>query len=263
MTEVPADGELQVGAVRLPAGRRVHAGFESVTPVAWATTEPLPEPGLTWWQLSAQREDSGLAPILLAGLDHTTRRPWDVEEFGEPADVSQVDHLSAAELLAECWSGETGGGEEEEDEEFWEMLAPFGLSFPGLAPATTSGLSPARLQAFLAALAPARIGLVPAARPADVLPRIGWNGSDRFDWNPLPIAAVLRSWEDRFGARLLEVGFARIRLLVERPPATIEAARAIAAEHFAFCDEAQVGLHDVGLIADSLVNAPLWTFWWD
>src|SRR5262245_38523573 len=106
MTEVPPDGELQVGPVPLPAGRRVHAGFPSVTPVAWATSDPLPEPGLTWWQLSAHREQSGLAPILLAGLDRTTTRPWDEEEFGEPADVSELGHLSAAELLAEGWAGE-------------------------------------------------------------------------------------------------------------------------------------------------------------
>jgi len=59
---------------------------------------------------------------------------------------------------------------------------------------------------------------------------------DQFD-DPVPIAAVLRSWEDRFGARLLEVGFAEIRLLVQRPPRTIEATRAVAAEHFAFADE--------------------------
>jgi hypothetical protein len=36
----------------------------------------------------------------------------------------------------------------------------------------------------------------------------------------LPLTAVLRSWEDRFGARLLEVGFADIKLLVERQSAS-------------------------------------------
>src|SRR5215469_17486737 len=55
------------------------------------------------------------------------------------------------------------------------------------------------------------------------------------------LAAVLRSWEDRFGVRLLEVGFADIRLLVSRPPQTLEAAQPIAAEHFAFADGAHQG----------------------
>ncbi len=55
---------------------------------------------------------------------------------------------------------------------------------------------------------------------------------------PVWIAAVLRTWEDRFGARLLNVGpGAEIRLLVQRPPATRQAAQRVAAEHYAFADE--------------------------
>jgi hypothetical protein len=73
----------------------------------------------------------------------------------------------------------------------------------------------------------------------------------------------LRSWEDRFGARLLEVGFDDIRLLVSRPPQTLQAAQPIAAEHFAFSDEAHKGLREIPEIARALVNNPFWDFWWD
>jgi hypothetical protein len=72
----------------------------------------------------------------------------------------------------------------------------------------------------LGSLPAARIGLVPADRPADVLPLIGWKGAVNGFATPLPIAAVLRLWEDRFGARLLEVGFDVIRLLADRPART-------------------------------------------
>src|SRR5262249_51082700 len=107
-------------------------------------------------------------------------------------------------------------------------------------------------------------GAAPARGAAGVMPAVGWCGSDQFQ-PPLPVAAVLRSWEARFGARLLTVGpGAQIRLLVERPPQTTEAAQAIAAEHFAFCDEcAGQGLRHIPTITASLVNAPTWTFWWD
>jgi Domain of unknown function (DUF4253) len=44
----------------------------------------------------------------------------------------------------------------------------------------------------------ARIGLV----PADVLARLGWQGAVNSRWTA-EITAVQRSWEDRFGARLL------------------------------------------------------------
>ena len=109
---------------------------------------------------------------------------------------------------------------------------------------------------------PARIGLVPAARPADILPRLGWAGACN-NRTASELAVVLRSWEDRFGVRLLEVGFDNIRLLVSRPPQTLAVARPIAAEHFAFSDEAHAGLRGVPEIARATVNNPFSDFWWD
>jgi hypothetical protein len=108
----------------------------------------------------------------------------------------------------------------------------------------------------------ARIGLVPAQRPADVLAGLGWQGAVNSRLTA-DITAVLRSWEDRFGARLLEVGAADIRLLISRPPRTLEAALPIAAEHFAFSEEAHGGLRDVDAIARAIAGNPFWDFWWD
>jgi hypothetical protein len=71
---------------------------------------------------------------------------------------------------------------------------------------------------------------------------------------------VLRSWEDRFGARLLQVGFAEIRLLAGRPARTIEAAQHVAAEHYAFRDECGTNdLCDVAGITASPLDSPIWT----
>ena len=112
---------------------------------------------------------------------------------------------------------------------------------------------------------PARIGLAVADRPADVLARIGWTGAVNYP-TALPIAAVLRSWEDRFGARLMQIGFDRIRLLVERPPRTADAALRLAAEQYVFCDECHHEIAATGTIpglAICLLSAPAWTFWWD
>jgi len=78
----------------------------------------------------------------------------------------------------------------------------------------------------------------------------------------MPLIAVLGSWEDRFGARLIDVGFAGPRLLVERPRA-LEAAERIAAEQVVLSDDWIAGARDVHHIATRLVNAPIWTFWWD
>jgi Domain of unknown function (DUF4253) len=73
-------------------------------------------------------------------------------------------------------------------------------------------------------LQPARIGLAAASRPADLLPLIGWDGAASRWEDAVVIAAVLRSWEEQFGARLLRVGFAGIQLLADRPPRTLQAA---------------------------------------
>jgi Domain of unknown function (DUF4253) len=260
---VPEDGVLQLGAITLPAGKRVHAGWQAPVPVAWATSEAVPQPGRVWAALSAARQQTGLVPFLLGHLLGEPERPWDTEEFEPPVDPGVLDQMDAAEVLADRWDGEMPSDEElEEDEEWAEMIAPFDAQFPGPAPPEHTTLSPDRLDEVLGSLPAARIGLAPAARPADVLPLIGWTPSDQSD--ALPVAAVVRSWEDRFGARLLRVGFAEFSLLVDRPPRTIEHAQRIAAEHFAFCDEcAGKGLSDIPSIAANLMQTPIWTFWWD
>lgn len=255
---LPDDGEVVLGGVHLPAGQRI-SGFSGDV-VAWATDEPLAAAGSLWFALSAASGATGLVPVLLGGLDGDTARPWDNGEFDAPYDVRGADQLPAERVLAACWSASQE--DEGDDAAAVAARAPFGRRFPGLAPPGTEPLPDAALRAAAGALAPARIGLVAADRPADVLPRLGWSGVVNWYDSPLPVAAVLRSWEERFGARLLEVGFADIRLLVERPPRCLAAAERVAAEHFVFCDTPG-GMTDIASIAASLVSAPIWSFWWD
>lgn len=273
MSGLPEDGELRIGSITLPAGKRLRAEFGSGAPVAWVTVQPVADAGRVWAALSDAHRETGLVPFLLSGLHGSTQRPWDDQEFDEPADVAPLAGMEAASVLKEMWDGsayEIGyedADEEDEDEGMVAMRAPFSKQFPGLAPGEDVPLSQDRIDHVLGSLPATRIGLVPASRPADVLPLIGWDGAVNHEDTALPIAAVLRSWEERFGARLLEVGFAEIRLLVERPPRSHEAAQRLAAEHFAFCDECtlgnQVGLNEVSLITAGLVNTPIWGFWWD
>jgi hypothetical protein len=121
--------------------------------------------------------------------------------------------------------------------------------------------------AALGTLEPARIGLVPAVRPADVLALTGYNGTVNRYGTPEGLSAVLRSWEDRFGAMLLEVGFAHIKLLVLRPPRSQPAAEAAAAEIWAISDEFSTpdrrGMNEVSQIAAHIVGAPFWRLWLD
>ena len=80
---------------------------------------------------------------------------------------------------------------------------------------------------------------------------------------------MLRTWEERFGAVLFEVGFANIRVLVTRPPRTRRAAELVAAEIHAMCDEfwpierPGTALWSVDEIADYVKDVPFWGLWWD
>ncbi|MHA4814087.1 DUF4253 domain-containing protein [Streptomyces aculeolatus] len=90
-------------------------------------------------------------------------------------------------------------------------------------------------------------------------------GRRRPDNDTAAFAAVVRDWEDRFGARVVGVGFSTLHLSVAAPPAGIEDAVAVAAEHFAFCpDNVWQGTHDnLTDYAENLVNLNCWDFWWD
>ena len=258
---VPGDGEVYIAGFGMWCpGRQLRAA--SGTPVVWVSDRAIGG-GLVWGDLAEESARSGLQPFLLSGMDGGTARPWDTgEQVGEPEDTGVIDSMDAAQVLDGHWWGPSED-ELAEDEELRGMFAPFGERFPGLAPAVEEELDPELIRrAVVQYTRPARVGLVPATRPADILPRMGWAGASN-NRTASELAVVLRSWEDRFGARLLEVGFDDIRLLVSRPPQTLDAAEPIAAEHFAFSDEAHKGPHHIGQIARALVNNPFWDFWWD
>ena len=262
--DLPADGELHLGRVRLPPGRRIVPWDPADRPAAWVTREPVAQPGPVWSALSALHAQTGLVPVLLADEGPDV-------DFGYAAhcDLDEVGRLDPAQILAPRWEGWKAAAEEppgDPDTPDDDPEPPF----PGLAPSSASGLSDAERDGALGARPAARIALVPAARPADVLATVGWSTFDDPSYpedirNAVWIGAVLRSWEDRFGARLLTAGpGAEITLLVQRPPRTWAAAGQIAAEHSAFCDEcAGRGLRLVPEIATAILGAPTWTFWWD
>jgi hypothetical protein len=264
---VPDEGELLLGPVRLPAGRQLR--WRANDPVAWMTEAPVPEPGLVWSALSALHGQTGLVPILAPG-----RPGEDLEAaaFGEMAMVGDVDQVDVAAILEDRWIGSfpelwQTGPERAEDWEWAEdTTAPFTSGYPGLAPAVDATLAPDVLDGVVRSFPTSRIALVPADRPADVLPLLGWYPGNWDCAFPAPssvaFAAVMRSWEDRFGARLFAITQDQAYLLVERPPADLDAALPVAAEHFVFCDE-PAGRQPVRATAAEIIGAPLWYFWWD
>ncbi|HLB78679.1 MAG TPA: DUF4253 domain-containing protein, partial [Candidatus Dormibacteraeota bacterium] len=116
----------------------------------------------------------------------------------------------------------------------------------------------------LASLTPRRIGLVAANRPADAITALGWLGAVNVHQDPVLMSAVLRSWEDRWAARVVEIGFDTLTLTVGIPPRARQTALALAAEHFVFCpDNIWQGTETLVAYAQTLQQSRIWTFWWD
>jgi Domain of unknown function (DUF4253) len=269
---LPGEGPVRLGSVALPTGRLI-TGYLGKESVAWATTEPVPGLGRIWAVLSELRSRTGLVPIQLDSLADDVSRVWGGGDFMEPQDPRAADDVDVGAVLENLWRGSVWP--DEDDAEAMERWAPFTLEWPGLAAPEPAPLPLAERRHALDVLLPriraangvtpeGRICLVAAGRPADVLPVLGWSGLVNHGGLPLLwLTAVLRSWEDRFGARLIDVGYDTLRLLVDRPPRTLAAAQRLAAEQVVLADDCLDGAGDIPSLAPRLVNAPIWTFWWD
>jgi hypothetical protein len=269
---IPADGPVRLGSVQLPDGRQLSDVYaDPPLPLLWATNDPVPDAPRVWRVLSSLHHETGLVPILLAFLGGGHQgRPWDAGELDIRCDLAAVDQVDAASVLAKAWASNQPHPQEYEYEPefFADWFPPFGSQFPGLAPGQDQALTEGELDRALSWLGPARIGLVPAARPADVLALAGYNGTANGYGTPEVLSAVLRSWEERFGAVLAEVGFAHIRMLLRRPPRTLPEAQAVAAELDIMCDELWPidrpdTVCDVRGIAAQTLDIPIWSMWWD
>jgi hypothetical protein len=262
------------------------------------TDEPVPDAGELWARLLRQHEDTGLWPLLLLTMrpygaalelaktrgalgelriEQSARRPWHSGEF-EPVPAESVDAHDVAEILPRWWGEITGadGGQ--------PHVQPPPLPFerwPGLAPASTglSAAGDAAADRFAADLAAApggvelltgrdsrvHIGLVQAADGAAALAVCGFvsrRGHTAED------AAVIRSWQERFGARLCAVGHDCLALSVANPPVSPEHCLRVGAEHLAYeTPEALVDGIDTPLsfeeYAARLSGSNTWWFWWD
>jgi hypothetical protein len=87
-------------------------------------------------------------------------------------------------------------------------------------------------------------------------------------WNSMPFAAehaaLFRHWGKRYGATVACIADDVIEFTVANPPKTKEDAMALAKEHFVYCaDIVHQGVGSLDALAATLLNAPVWYFWWD
>ena len=86
-------------------------------------------------------------------------------------------------------------------------------------------------------------------------------------WNDCPEAqvhtALFKKWEEQYGAKVVTVGDI-VEFEVEKPPQTKAEAETLAMEQFIYCpDNVLQGTGDLAVLADALLGAKVWYFWWD
>ncbi len=266
---LPGDGPVRIGDVKLPPGRWLGGnpefapmGVPSISePVLWATNEPVKDAGRVLYELRHAAAARNLVPVMLAGMESEPGRPWDSREFC-PTDPRRALLIDVEAELRKAWTGQFED-EDGYDEVRLAAVKPFGKTFPGLS-------RPARVGEIaddadvLDRLRDRRIGLVAAERSAHVPAAIGWSGAVNVYEDPALLSAVLRSWEVRWNARLVEIGFDTLTLTVGNPPREEKSALALAAEHCAFCsDNVWQGPGSVAEYARTLSGSRTWQFWWD
>ncbi|GAA4575223.1 DUF4253 domain-containing protein [Planotetraspora kaengkrachanensis] len=220
-------------------------------PSFWLSDDPV-QAGL-WTRLREEHRRSGLWPVLLEdGV-----QPWAAGQIA-PDSVAEIDHYTAAGFMAEAWRDLIN---READ------LAPFGDDCPGPADPGEPVAHPDVVADWYAGVVAERrtpLGLAAVERGADALVAIGWQGALHHNEWTVPLAAVVRSWEDRFGARVVGLGFNTLDLSIAAPPATPEHALRVAAEHWTFCPDTL--LQGPGTLVDyahEIVGQNAWSFWWD
>ncbi|ROO88383.1 uncharacterized protein DUF4253 [Actinocorallia herbida] len=249
---------LPEGAVVWP-DRSYRRDHPVTRPAFWLSDAPVTAD--VWRSLAAEHPYSGLWPLLL----DETAQPWAAGQIA-PEPETEIDVYEPAQFMAEVWQDMIEPRLRYGDD--FEDLAPFGKFCPGLAAPGEPMAEPHEAADWLAGrLADGRstlLGLVAATRSADSLAVMGWQGALNHNPWTAPMAAVARGWEDRFGARLVRVGFNTMDFSVAAPPRDAEHAVHVAAEHWAFCPDVVVqGAGTLEGYAAELVGRNAWSFWWD
>ncbi|MEI7029524.1 DUF4253 domain-containing protein [Streptomyces pratensis] len=274
---------LSASGLDLPPGSLVDTTLDGSWPEPLLWYANAPAAPRDWSALRSAGRRLGLLPVLISGgpRDHWPEE-WDLC----PDETSYPGDHDAEEVLAEYWTGTADGAAGQDDaddgeggrgqggrEEAGGARGPW----PGLAPAPAREApdDPDAVASEVADiitadpdswLTGARMALVPARRSADIPAAIGWSGPVNHEGDVARLCAVLRSWEDRYDLRVVVLGLDTMIVSVGRPPTTLEEARALAAEHYAFCPDNidQTPPYDLGVYAEKhLLDQEVWSFWWD
>jgi hypothetical protein len=240
---VPSARRPTVAGIRLPPGRRAPDSLASY----WISDEPLGGAGEAAAAIARAFGATGLWPLLWS---------WDEDPpayLDPPIEPDRVDTVDVEAVMRRGWDRlavHPAG-----------LVEPIGPRFPGLAAGSPVDPATARDPFELAKLLgiAARLMIVPCNRPADCVALIGGLA---VEVDGAEISAVIRSWEERFGAVLVSVEPSLATLAITTPPRTSEQALAVAAEQLAFCPPEAVEPGTLAQLASSIISDSVWPVAW-
>lgn len=227
---------------------------EAAPPIEVAILVP-PQPQLAeaYAELLAAYHQTGWWPV----QTEASQRPWLDGELEGPADIpANVDFFHT--LIED----ELSDGDEEYLEE---------VEFPPYSDHLQQALHKHWQTSYAPALAtvPPKLKenhgllLVSTPRPADAPGLLGWLGSVNYTYSGAAVSAILRNWENRFGAVLYKLDFDMLYLALPKLTLDEEAQKLTALEHHFFCpDNIDQGTGSFPEYVPE-VTRPYWGFWWD
>lgn len=275
LPKLAADPSGRALGLELPPGSLIDATDEGPwhEPLLWHAGRTASSGN--WMRLGVPGARVGLLPVLVdVGGEAGGPQEW----LLTPGGMSYPGDHDAEEVLAELWDEYVADASEDDEDDALddldEMLAPHGPDWPGLADAPRLEADPDSRAAEVADrllddgswFKEPRLALVPARRSADLPAAIGWTGPVNYENDTAVLCSVLRTWEDRFGIRVVALTHDRLVLSVAAPPTTQAEAEAVAAEHFAFCpDNITQGYRETlrEYAEHEVLGQRVWSFWWD
>jgi hypothetical protein len=209
-----------------------------------------------WRRLRAEHDRTGLWPLILGpDLDQDL-----TETFGRDPDREIARGLAMdvaarlADLRAEYLADLAQEVFDDEDDEEIEM-PPRG---------DAAGLGPHGAEEFVLAERDGWLGVLPAAAGHLVPGLLTWDGGANYAIEPADHVALLRQWNERFGAELVCLSRDVLELQVPRPPTDPAVALAVAEDQYWYCvDIVEQGVETLDALAEIQVRAGRWFFWWD
>ncbi|MFI9099705.1 DUF4253 domain-containing protein [Streptomyces fildesensis] len=257
---------------RLPDGLPPGRFLPGDSPGLWLSYEPVVAPGRLWTRFQAQQDETGWCPVLMAWPCATGRGHRTEDIDGVDVEATMTDSWRSYQDLRslrpphpaidEVWPADVALLLDDPGPPFtrWPGLARTSPAHPGPPPDAVARQTVGQMLHYFTTRFIAHIALVPTRRSADVPALLGWES----DAPALEFSALLRTWETRFGARVIGFEGSSVFLSVASPPLTSEHAAHVALEHvLTGASHLNDGTFPFPDYAEALRGERLWSFWWD